>query len=451
MASLRIQKLVPMLVAIAFAYASLLVVTQPADAAGGLFRAKRTWWFSQAGSWTDGQLIPPTGMTPEPPASANVGNTTPNPWFTAPKSFIKNTTYTFMCGPGTFMCYIGYPNSSGWYSYWNAQGSFQKSNPYAPTTTTTVRMRTLMDGYNTALMGWPTVMQTVMTEMGKYSRVVYVATPPLNAAFTIATPTEGGCVVTGVTITKPGDCPGTTQFGGEYYRNRGGSIMIWPGGNRFGGTMRFFGGPNARFYQRITITAPNVTTVTFPPAPTSVQVGTGVPFTIGSVSIAPSSVGYRYRKTNPNHVYRLVVGNTSPGGAPCSSSASPSAAVRPPTNPGCQYYRKTAKYLITRVPYTTGMAQAWQPNGNTNTIQTTTGYDNRTSMGLNGTISMVHPRLVHTYTRNQSVTPSNPVLMTWSSARTRKIDFRFLPEPAGVAMLAAGFATLAGLYRLRRK
>ncbi len=33
----------------------------------------------------------------------------------------------------------------------------------------------------------------------------------------------------------------------------------------------------------------------------------------------------------------------------------------------------------------------------------------------------------------------------------RKIDFRFLPEPAAVAMLAAGFAMLAGLYRLRRR
>jgi hypothetical protein len=33
----------------------------------------------------------------------------------------------------------------------------------------------------------------------------------------------------------------------------------------------------------------------------------------------------------------------------------------------------------------------------------------------------------------------------------RKIDFRMLPEPAGIAMLAAGFATLAGLYHLRRR
>jgi len=401
-------------------------------------------------------VIPSGGKTGmgayiDPPASANVGTTAGNPWFTAPRSFIKNTTYTFMCGPGSFMCYIGYPNSSGWYSYWNAQGSFQKNNPYAPTTTTTARPRTASDQHTAGGRFTMTKTTTVPTEMGKYSRVVTVVTPPPTAMYTIDTPTPGGCVVNGGSITKPADCPGTTQFGGEYTRSRGGSIMIWPGGNRFGGTMRFFGGPNARFYQRITITQPNVTTVTFPPAPISVQIGTGVPFTIGSVSIAPSSVGLRYRLTNPYNAYRLVVGNTVPGGAQCSPPGSPSAAVRPPTNTGCQYYRKTAKYMLTRVPYTTGMAQAWQPNGNTNTIQTLSGYDNRTSMGLNGTVSMVHPRLVHTYTRNQSVNPNNPVLMTWSSARSRKIDFRFLPEPAGVAMLAVGFATLAGLYRLRRK
>jgi hypothetical protein len=96
------------------------------------------------------------------------------------------------------------------------------------------------------------------------------------------------------------------------------------------------------------------------------------------------------------------------------------------------------------------MAQAWEPNGNTNTIQTATGYDNRTAMGLNGTISMVHPRLVHAYLL---FPPSSgtPIKMVWSSARLRKIDFRFMPEPTAVLMLASGFVTMAGLYRLRKR
>jgi hypothetical protein len=97
------------------------------------------------------------------------------------------------------------------------------------------------------------------------------------------------------------------------------------------------------------------------------------------------------------------------------------------------------------------MVQAWQPNGNTNTIQTATGYDNRTTMGLNGTVSMVHPRLFHAYTMFPSANPPKPIWMNWSSSRMKKIDFRFVPEPAVIAMLAAGFVTLTALYRLRRR
>jgi hypothetical protein len=203
--------------------------------------------------------------------------------------------------------------------------------------------------------------------------------------------------------------------------------MIWPGASRFGGTMRFFEGPNARFYQLITIEGP-WTTATWPPKPLSKQAGTGVPMVVGEVSLA--SRGLRYQLTEPYHAARLVVGTTSMGGP--------------------QYYQRTANYLNTRAPYTTGMAQAWEPVGNTNTIQTATGYDNRTAMGLNGTISMVHPRLVHTYL---VFPPSSgkPIKMVWSSARMRKIDFRFMPEPTAVAMLAVGFASLTGLYRLRRR
>jgi hypothetical protein len=387
MAILRIQKLVPMLVAFAFVSASLLVAADPANAEGALFRAKRTWWFSNTNSWTDGGVEPPTGMTSfQPSAVGNIGTTTPNPSFTAPKSFIKETTYYFACGPGTFQCYVGYPESKGWYSYWNAKGSFRASNTNAPTTTTTIRFAT-------------TMLDPSAPPTGMYAPV----TP-------------------------------TTTWSGRYDHSRGGSIMIWPGGNRFGGTMRFFEGPNASFYQLITIDGP-YTTVTFPPKPTSQQIGTGVEMEIAEVEEV--SLGFRYQKTEPYHTYNLIDGPT-----PCTP--------RYPSGPPCDYYVKSAHYLVTRAPYTTGMAQGWQPNGTTNTIQTGTGYDNRTAMGLNGTISMVHPRLIHAYT----VFPPSagkPIVMSWSSSRLRKIDFRFAPEPAGVAMLAAGFIGLAGLVRLRRR
>jgi len=473
MVSLRVTKLVSMLVAAAFVSASLLVAADPASAASALFRLKRRWWFSQASSWTDNAVIPSTGAVADykPSAVGRVyagANTTLPPGFTAPQSFIKNTTYTFMCGPGTFQCYTGYPKSSGWYSYWNAKGSFRAENPNAPTGPTTVRVRTFgglapaTDGYKTSIMGWETTTHVIATVMGMgnpahvfIERTVTVATPPPTGMYTRLTPTEGGCINTAT----PADCPGTTYFGspsparpfGRYQAKRGGSMMIVPGVNRFGGTIRMLSGPNDRSEQRITYTTPYVTTVYWENTPLSQQAGV----TKGEAIVGSNRVskipGIRFRLTQPDANYRQVLGNLTPGGSvACSLATQMSLAVRPPTNAGCKYYTKQAIYMATDAPYTTGMAQAWAPVGNTNTLQTTTGYDNRTPAGLNGTISMVQPSLTHTYRTSRSVIPDNPIAMSWSSARMAKMDFRFMPEPAGVAMLAAGFVTLAGLYRLRR-
>jgi hypothetical protein len=390
MVGLRFRNLASISVTAAMLAAPLaLLVADSAIAAGALFRVRRIYWTSNVDSWTSGFLIPPSGksagMSPyQPPASAYVGKTAKNPRFTAPKSFIKNTTYYFACGPGTFQCYPGYPESKGWYSYWNAKGSFRPQNPNAPQSTTTLRFRTTMSNPN------PTT------------------NSPHTAMYNPVTP--------------------TTTWGGRYDASRGGSIMIWPGNNRFGGTMRYFEGPNSRGYQLITIEGP-YSTATFPPSlPLSQQIGTGVEFVLGEVEGA--GIGFRYRLTEPNHAARLVVGTTPEG--------------------GLQYYVREAHYLVTRAPYTTGMARAWEPLGNTNTIQTATGYDNRTAAGLNGTISMVHPRLFHAYLVLPP-TSGVPIKMVWSSARLRAIDFRFMPEPTAVAVLALGFATLTGLYRLRRR
>jgi hypothetical protein len=50
---------------------------------------------------------------------------------------------------------------------------------------------------------------------------------------------------------------------------------------------------------------------------------------------------------------------------------------------------------------------------------------------------------------DRSIDPNKPIRMYWSSSRMRKIDFRMLPEPQGMALLVSGLAMLAGLYRLR--
>jgi len=220
-----------------------------------------------------------------PTATGYVG-TTSLPKFTVPQSVIKDTTGYAACIPGT--CRAGYPRDEAWYSYWNLRGSFRPSNPYAATMTTTVRF------------------PTTMGDSG----------PPLG---------------TGDPVTP------TTTFDGRYDFNRGGSIMITPGPNRFGGTMQFFYGPNQRYYQRV---------------------------------------------------------------------------------------------------------------GLTTTIHTLTGYDNRTPNGLSGVISLVRPRLVHTYLDHPL--PEYPLQAGLAGLSSWQINFHFLPEPGSTLMMVSGLAVLAGLYRSRR-
>jgi hypothetical protein len=80
----------------------------------------------------------------------------------------------------------------------------------------------------------------------------------------------------------------------------------------------------------------------------------------------------------------------------------------------------------TIAPFTTGMIEAWMPVGNTTTIQTLSGYDNRFSDAHRGVISMVRPRLVHTYVVPND--PNEPIRMASSSVKTWRMDFHFLGD-----------------------
>jgi hypothetical protein len=100
------------------------------------------------------------------------------------------------------------------------------------------------------------------------------------------------------------------------------------------------------------------------------------------------------------------------------------------------------------------MVTAWEPHGETNTVFTLTGYDNRTdSTGggfqLSGVISMVRPRLVHTYQVPRD--PADPIVMAWAASSAWQMDFYFIPEPGSTVMMASGLVVLAGLYRLRKR
>jgi len=377
MARLQVHKLVPMLLAIAFTSATLLVTAKPADAgSAALFRATRMWWFSHTDSWTDSShpFHPSTGgksgMNYEPPATATLTTLTAKPGFAIPYAFIKNTTYYFACPSKGFQCYDGYPESKGWYSYWQGRAHFQKSNPQAASAATTIRVRTFGDG-------WP----------GPVDKT--------GGGMNIPPKVDG-------TPVSP-----TTTYDGRYAYDRGGSIMIVPGTRKFGGTMRWFGGPNGRGYQLINLFDPIWFKAYSVSPPLDEQAASDVPMELGEVSTA--GVVSRFRLTNPGHNLREIRGSTDPGSVDCSDPARiypPSSQQKDPqnnspTNVGCYYYVNFANYLITRAAYTTGQITNWDVFG-TSSFQTETGYDNRfidsETGGLKGVVSMVHPRLFTTYT-----------------------------------------------------
>ena len=95
------------------------------------------------------------------------------------------------------------------------------------------------------------------------------------------------------------------------------------------------------------------------------------------------------------------------------------------------------------------VTSGWEPFGNTNTEVTVTGYDNRTPNGISGVISLVRPRLVHSY--RIQVDPNLPIVMAWAQTGAWQMDFHFLPEPGSTVMMASGLVVLAGLYRMRRR
>jgi hypothetical protein len=189
----------------------------------------------------------------------------------------------------------------------------------------------------------------------------------------------------------------TTTFSGRYDFSRAGSIVVTPGPNRFGGTLQFFYGPNHRSYQRITASPPYISKAYGPgqpPIPSTHESQVGE-----FVSGNPMD---RYRMTHSGQ-YRQTLGATPSGGP--------------------EYYLQQILRLSTIVPFTTGMITAWNPAGATNTIHTLTGYDNRSYDG-GGVISLVRPRLVHSYVIPHD--SNQPIRMIESSVKTWQMRFNFV-------------------------
>jgi hypothetical protein len=89
-------------------------------------------------------------------------------------------------------------------------------------------------------------------------------------------------------------------------------------------------------------------------------------------------------------------------------------------------------------------------NKTLSTLTTTTFTFKQYLHGVGRIVSMVRPRLIHTY--RVPLDPSaDPITNFWQAARLWRLKVFFLPEPTGLLLLGAGIAALLGLSRMRRR
>jgi hypothetical protein len=378
-----------------------LLTPQSASGETALFRVLWSWYW-KGGTWggTPAYIRPPTmGTAKRPPAAGYVGSTTvagqPAQRFTIPKARLSDfTPITWYCKPGT--CYKGYPISGGVYSVQNQQGRFGPNNPYAATMATTIR--------------FPTTMSSTL---------------PASGAGAPRTPTTTFPYFrwNNYTTAGPGTQPtpsATYRARGNYDFNRAGSIRIVPGRHRFGGTLRHIYGEDGFWYQYITGNSPWISTLYATGTPQWQRTGY-VEAELGE----KASYGYAYRfRWTSQKQYQATDGY------------------------GNSVWWKN-QYLDTAMPWTTGDLVVWQPLGTYVTTLTYGGYDNRTSMGGSGTISLVRGRLRHSFLKPSNL--ADPIADIWHAGRIDRMDVMFSPEPGAVLLLGAGVVTLAGLVVARRR
>ncbi len=355
--------------------------------------------------------------------------------FTLPRSFID---YMATSKAYSSTAFTGYTSFS-YVTYVNGRGRFKASNPGAAT---------------------------------KAARVVFLTTGSNKV------PNQGA----GSPLVS------TTTFGGDFDFSRAGSINVTPGPNRFGGTMRILYDTNtSKFYQYIGYFAPaffkayGTFNCLYQPDRTANGQITGGTCTedldtkVGMVTAGGRAAG---QITSTGMVSRFLLDPT------VFTNTAGTTMI------GRTMYRKVADppviskayYLHLLAPWTTGMVADYNIDSTYKIAPKITGYDkvfaapgtdltfthtSTTAVYMGGmvsyfymtdtemlndvtrAVSLVRPRLIHTYLRPRIET--DPIVRNFTAARMWTMKVYFMPEPSALLLLGSGIAGLAGLYLLRRR
>jgi hypothetical protein len=84
-------------------------------------------------------------------------------------------------------------------------------------------------------------------------------------------------------------------------------------------------------------------------------------------------------------------------------------------------------------------------------LTTSTATTKQYLYGVGRVVSMVRPRLIHTYTTPTCRLCLEVIRTTWQAARLWRLKVFFVPEPSGMLMLGTGLGLLVVLHRVSRR